>query len=219
MNGGAVALLCTFALISVLVLMWMVVPTEQSLYAHFPNVVILRGFGYESIEPISFDNNSLPVLDKSQVASLNGLYQFDPLFYHKSFDRFIPWDDRYKVTVWDCVMFCSPMNRSGGDVRLALIHTSVDPKKHLWYLLEMHDDDANSPYVYARSKFRKTETYRSPWMTVTPGGEIKPRDLKEVHLITAWDAFRFDTPLKWGVTVALILGVAIWWKVRKDKDD
>lgn len=24
---------------------------------------------------------------------------------------------------------------------------------------------------------------------------------QEVHLITAWDALRFDTPLKWGVTV------------------
>lgn len=26
-------------------------------------------------------------------------------------------------------------------------------------------------------------------------------DLQDVHIITAWDALRFDTPLKWGVTV------------------
>ena len=28
--------------------------------------------------------------------------------------------------------------------------------------------------------------------------------LQDVHLITAWDALRFDTPLKWGVTVRML---------------
>merc|ERR1712217_744161 len=178
-----------------------------------------RGFGSESIDPISFDNNSMPTLDKSQVSSLNGLYQFDPLFYHKTFDRFIPWEERDKVTIWECTFFCNPANASGKDVRLALVHTSPSDKKNLWYLLEMHDGDANSPIVYARSKYRKWPTYRSPWVTVTPGGKIKSTDLKEVHLISAWDAFRFDTPLKWAVTATLVLGLAAYWKFRKDKDD
>lgn len=217
MNGGMQALLATLALVFVMVLMWMVVPTEQSLDAHFPNVVILRGFGSEAIEPISFDNNSLPEISAEQAAQLNGLYQFDPLFYHKSLDRFIPWEDREKATVWDCTMFCKPVNKSAPEVRLALVHTSPDAKKNLWYLLEMRDDDANSPIVLARSKYRKWPTYRSPWMTVTPGGDIKPRDLKDVYLITAWDAFRFDTPLKWAVTAVLVLGTVLFWRSRREE--
>jgi len=219
MNGGTQALLATFALLAFLVLVWMMVPTEQTLMARFPNVVIARGFGSEDIDPISFDNTTLPALSKSQASYLNGLYQYDPLFYHKSFDRFIAWEDRYKATIFECTLFCGAMNRTGPDTRLALVHYSPDEKKHLWYLIEMHDDDANSPYIYARSKFRKSETYRSPWMTVTPGGDIKPHDLKDVYLTTAWDLFAFDTPLKWGVTAAIVIGIAVLWKVRKDKDD
>lgn len=197
--------------------MWAVVPTEQSLDAHFPNVVMLRGFGSDTIEPISFDNNSLPVLEKSDASYLNGIYQFDPLFYHKTLDRFIPWEERDKTSVWECTLFCSPMNRTS-DVKLALVHTSPDGKKHLWYLLEFRDGDANSPIIYARSKYRKAPTYRCPWMTVTPGGEIKPRDLPDVHLISAWDAFRFDTPLKWAVTAVLVAGTVAWWRSRKEWD-
>ena len=72
-------------------------------------------------------------------------------------------------------------------------------------------------------RLRKSPTYRVPWLTVTPGGDLKPRDLEvgsmtkrckllvvlvaalandfqDVDIITAWDALRFDTPLKWGVT-------------------
>merc|ERR1719378_785109 len=101
-------------------------------------------------------------------------------------------------------MFCSPVNTTGQEVRVALVHTTPADKKNLWYLLELRDDDANSPVIYARSKFRKAATWRSPWMTVTPGGEIKATDLPDVYLYTAWDLFRFDTPLKWGVTAAVI---------------
>mmetsp|Transcript_18576 Transcript_18576/g.38643 ORF Transcript_18576/g.38643 Transcript_18576/m.38643 type:complete len:218 (+) Transcript_18576:24-677(+) len=217
MNGGTQALLATLGIVFILVLMWAVVPTEQSLDAHFPNVLLLRGFGYDKVDPISFDNTTLPSLETHEAANLNGVYQFDPLFYHKTLDRFIPWEDRERITMFECTMFCSPMNRTS-DVRLALAHTSPDGKKHLWYLLELRDDDANSPIIYARSKFRKSQTYRCPWMTVTPGGEIKPRDLPEVHIITAWDAFRFDTPLKWAVTVALIGVGTYFWRSRKEWD-
>ena len=73
------------------------------------------------------------------------------------------------------------------------------------------------------ARLRKSPTYRVPWLTVTPGGDLKPRDLEassalqnqrisndhpavgawqDVDIITAWDALRFDTPLKWGVTAA-----------------
>uniref|UniRef100_A0A7S1RB25 Uncharacterized protein n=1 Tax=Alexandrium catenella TaxID=2925 RepID=A0A7S1RB25_ALECA len=219
MKSGTQALLATLGLVSVLVLMWAVVPTEQSLDAHFPNVLYLSGFGSETIDPISFDNSTMPVLEKSQASSFNGVYQFDPLFYHKTLDRFISWEDREKLSVWECTFFCSPMNRSAPDARLGLVHTSIDDgKKHIWYLLELRDDDANSPIVYARSKFRKAPTYRVPWMTVTPGGEIKPHDLKEVYLMSAWDAFRFDTPLKWTVTAVLIGGATYLWWARKGWD-
>jgi len=220
MNGGTQALLATLVLLNCLLFMWMAVPTEQTLYAHFPNVLILRGFGSEAIDPISFDNNSLPTLTPEEASKLNGLYQFDPLFYHKSLDRFIPWEDREKASLWECTMFCSPMNTSAGaeNVRLALVHTSPAEKKNLWYLIEMRDGDANSPVIYARSKYRKWPTYRSPWVTVTPGGTIKSKDLPELHLISAWDAFRFDTPLKWGVTAVLIVLIVFWWR-QKEKDD
>lgn len=216
MNGCTQALLGTITIAFALLTMWMMVPTEQTLTAQFPNVVILRGFGTEGIEPISFDNNTLPAVDATEAAQLNGLFQFNPLFYHKTMDRFIPWEERDKAMVWECTMFCNALNRTDNQARLALVHTSPDERKNLWYLLELHDEDANSPMIYARSKFRKEPTYRGPWMTVTPGGEIKPRDLKDVHLITAWDAFRFDTPLKWGVTVALVAGTALVWWARRD---
>lgn len=212
------AIIATVFLLLCLVLVWLIVPTEQTLDAKFPNVVFLTGFGAEAIEPISFDNNSLPTVDAAQAAYLSGLFQYDPLFYHKSLDRFIAWEDREKAMLWSCTMFCSPVNTSARDARLALVHMSPDRKKNLWYLIEMRDDDANSPIIYARSKFRKEPTYRSPWMTVTPGGEMKPQDLKDVYMYTAWDAFRFDTPLKWGVTATLVIGSAAIFKFGRDSD-
>merc|ERR1719401_82575 len=126
----------------------MIVPTEQTLYAQFPNVVIVRGFGHEAIDPISFDNNSLATIDSAQASGLNGVYQFDPLFYHKSLDRFVPWEDRERSTIFSCTLFCSLMNATDRDGRLALVHTSPSEKKNLWYLLEMHDEDANSPIIF-----------------------------------------------------------------------
>mmetsp|Transcript_134947 Transcript_134947/g.234621 ORF Transcript_134947/g.234621 Transcript_134947/m.234621 type:complete len:219 (+) Transcript_134947:228-884(+) len=218
MNGCTQAAIATGALLALFVLVYMIVPTEQTLDAKFPNVVILRGLGTEAIDPISFDNNTLPTLEASEASKLGGLFQFDPMFYHKTLDRFIPWEERHTVTAFECTLFCSPLNRSSRDVRLALIHTSPAEKKHLWYLIELRDDDVNSPIIYARSKFRKEITYRSPWMTVTPGGQIKPRDLKDVHIVTAWDAFRFDTPLKWGVTVTLVASTVVFFKMRASDD-
>lgn len=205
--------------LALIITVWMGVPTEQTLTAKFPNVVILRGFGDGGLEPISFDNNTLPPITAEEASKFNGFFQFDPLFYHKTLENFIPWEDRGKVTVFACAFGCSAHNLTGDQVKLALIHTSPDEKKHLWYLLEMRNDDANSPIIYARSKFRKFETYRSPWMTVTPGGTHKPRDLPGVHIITCWDAFRFDTPLKWGVTVALIAVTVVYFKFLRDDDD
>ncbi|CAK9066648.1 unnamed protein product [Durusdinium trenchii] len=103
--------------------------------------------------------------------------------------------------VFSCTMGCSAHNLTAKEVKLALVHASLDGKRYSWYLTEFRDEDANSPIIYARTKLRKSPTYRVPWLTVTPGGDLKPKDLEEVHLITAWDALRFDTPLKWGVTV------------------
>merc|ERR1712222_202727 len=99
---------------------------------------VLRGFD-GGIDPISHDNATLPTLESSQVSRFNGFYQFDPLFYHKSFDRLIPWEDRGKATIWECTMFCSPLNKTGVGMKLALVHMEQAPKKNLWYLLEMHD--------------------------------------------------------------------------------
>mmetsp|Transcript_103382 Transcript_103382/g.267388 ORF Transcript_103382/g.267388 Transcript_103382/m.267388 type:complete len:220 (+) Transcript_103382:146-805(+) len=219
MGAGGTACCATFAIAGFLLLMWAMVPTEQTLDAKFPNVIMLTGMGAEgTVEPISFDNSSLPPLTAAEAAGLNGIYQFDPLFYHKTLDRHVPWEDRERTHVFECMFFCAPVNKTGEQVKLALVHTSPgETKRNLWYLLEMHDGDANSPLVFARSKFRKHGTYRSPWVTVTPGGEIKSKDLKEVHLITAWDAFRFDTPVKWGVTAALVLATVVWrWKSKDD---
>merc|ERR1719265_1027658 len=148
------------------------------------------------IDPVSFDNNTLPKLTASEAAGLGGLYQYDPLFYHKTFDRFVPWED----------------------VKLALIHMGQE-KKYLWYLVEMNQDDVNSPIIYARSKFRRQATYRSPWTSVTPGGLVKARELPSMHLITAWDAFRFDTPVKWGASAAIVILTGLWWKFGRDTDD
>merc|ERR1719162_112962 len=100
----------------------MMVPTEQTLSATFPNVVILRGYGTEKIEPISFDNNTLDALEDWQASKLNGIYQYDPLFYHKTLDRFIPWEDRGKTMIWTCTLFFGPFNRTSKDVKLSLIH-------------------------------------------------------------------------------------------------
>lgn len=217
--GASTIGLALFSLFSVLTFMWMAVPTEQTLSAVFPNVVILAGFGSEKIDPISFDNNSLPELPAAEAGVFNGFYQYDPLFYHKSFDRFIPWEDRHKTYTYSCAVFCRPMNASAKEVAVVLVHYSPEPKKNLWYLLEMRDDDANSPIVIGRSKFRKEPTYTAGWMSVTPGGEHKPKDLKDVYIATAWDAFRFDTPLKLVVSAAIVLGIAYMCYTQKDKDD
>eukprot|EP00440_Ansanella_granifera_P001493 gb/GFBE01001608.1/.p1 GENE.gb/GFBE01001608.1/~~gb/GFBE01001608.1/.p1 ORF type:complete len:221 (+),score=49.71 gb/GFBE01001608.1/:1-663(+) len=218
LSGGTQAGIASMAIVGMLIFMWLAVPTEQTLDLKFPNVVFLTGMGSDGLDPISFDNNSLPSLPASEVSKFNGLYQFDALFYHKSFDRFVPWEERGKAMVFDCTMGCSAHNTTANEVKLALVHASLDGKRYCWYLLEFRDDDANSPIVYARTKFRKSPTYRVPWLTVTPGGEIKPRDLSDVHLITAWDALRFDTPLKLGVTAAIIGAIVLWCKT-KEKDD
>mmetsp|Transcript_70924 Transcript_70924/g.197065 ORF Transcript_70924/g.197065 Transcript_70924/m.197065 type:complete len:218 (+) Transcript_70924:100-753(+) len=217
MNGCCVASLGVLALLSLLVLVWLIVPTEQTVGADFPNVLFLRGFGFTDLDPISHDNATLPTISAAEAAGLNGLYQFDPLFYHKSLDRFVKWEQREKTHIFSCTLGCRAMNTTANEVRLALVHTAPEPKKHLWYLLEMRDDDANSPILYARSKFRKAATHRSPWVSVTPGGNIKARDLGEVYIVTAWDAFRFDTPLKWAVTIALVVGTSfLCWYMKED---
>mmetsp|Transcript_26134 Transcript_26134/g.60948 ORF Transcript_26134/g.60948 Transcript_26134/m.60948 type:complete len:220 (-) Transcript_26134:85-744(-) len=219
MGGLTNALFASLMIVSLLVLMYLMVPTEQTLLANFPNVVFLTGFGSESLEPISFDNNTLDVLPPGDI-KFNGVYQFDPLYYHKTLDRFIPWEDRDKVSVWDCTMFCSPVNTTDKQNKLSLVHYSMDAKKHMWYLLELRNDDVNSPIIYGRTKYRKQATYRVPWMTVTAGGENKPRELPDVYIFTAWDAFRFDTPMKWITAVALVLGIAYWYKyILKGDDD
>lgn len=220
MGGGTTACIASLGIVFVMVTMWAVVPTEQTLDAHFPNVIYLAGMGAEGgLDPVSHDNNSMPALSASEVAGLSGVYQFDPLFYHKSLDRLVPWENRDKTHVFECTMFCTPHNKTGEAVKLALVHTSTDGKRYLWYLIEMMDGDANSPVVYARTKFRKVAGYRSPWVTVTPGGEIKSKDLKEVYLTTAWDAFRFDTPLKLGCWAVLVLAIVGLRVTGKDKDD
>jgi len=86
-------------------------------------------------------------------------------------------------------------------------------------LLELNADVAFSPIILAWSKFRKALTFRSPWTTVTDGGDVmKARDLKDVYLLTAWDAFRFDTPVKWGCTAAIVAMTAFMW-LQREKDD
>ncbi|CAL1147365.1 unnamed protein product, partial [Cladocopium goreaui] len=167
-------------------------------------VVILRGLGSVDLDPwegLDVDDGSL----LTTTVYLSFLLQrFEPLFYHKSFDRFVPWEQREKTMVFSCTMGCSAHNLTAKEVKLALVHASLDGKRYSWYLTEFRDEDANSPIIYARTKLRKSPTYRVPWLTVTPGGDIKPSDLEDVHLITAWDALRFDTPLKWGVTVRML---------------
>eukprot|EP00927_Polykrikos_kofoidii_P069557 TRINITY_DN65080_c0_g1_i1.p1 TRINITY_DN65080_c0_g1~~TRINITY_DN65080_c0_g1_i1.p1 ORF type:complete len:221 (-),score=40.00 TRINITY_DN65080_c0_g1_i1:71-733(-) len=217
LSGGMQGCLAFTGIVGTLVFVWLVVPTEQLVAATFPNVLIVRGFGYEGLEPISHDNSTMPPVDAATASRLNGLYQYDPMFYHKSLDRFIKWEDRRSATIFSCTMFCSPLNTTGSQVMLALVHSAPEKKKNLWYMLEFRDDDANSPVLHARSKFRKVVSRGSPWMTVTPGGEIKPRDLKDVYIVSAWDAFKFDTPLKVGVFVALFVGaVGFIWYVRQD---
>lgn len=38
------------------------------------------------------------------------MLRFEPLFYHKSFDRFVPWEQREKTMVFSCTMGCSAHN-------------------------------------------------------------------------------------------------------------
>merc|ERR1719350_2373 len=178
--------------------------------------MIVLGFGNEGIEPISFDNSTVEPVTAADASRFNGMFQYNPLFYHKTLDRFIPWEDRYKSDVWECILFCGPTASS--EAQLVLVHHSLEPKKNLWYMLELRDNDVNSPIILARTKYRKAITYQVPWMTVTPGGEVKPKDLKDVYMVTAWDAFRFDTPLKWVSTLAILVGTVYLFWFRKDED-
>mmetsp|Transcript_60671 Transcript_60671/g.128454 ORF Transcript_60671/g.128454 Transcript_60671/m.128454 type:complete len:218 (+) Transcript_60671:174-827(+) len=216
--GAGVTIFLTFAgLFTGIFLMWMAVPTEQTLAVVFPNVIILGGMGSESILPISFDNNSLPELTAAETTTFNGFYRHDPLFYHHTLDRFLDSESRRSGTyIFSCAVFCGPTNSSG---KLALLHKAPEPKKNLWYLLEFRDGDVNSPIIIARSKFRKDPTWTAPWVTVSPGGDIKAKDLPEVYMTTAWDALRFDTPLKWGCTVAIVGAIALACWSAKEKED
>lgn len=221
MGGGGNVMIFASLLVGIIAFMWMASPTEQTLLVQFPNVMIVRGFGHDKLDPISFDNTTLPELSAADAWWLNGFYQFDHLFYHKTFDRLIPWEEKHDTMVWSCAIGCRPMNSSAPDVRLILIHTKKDEKKSLWYLVELHDDDVNSPILLARSKFRSKSTWNVPWMTVTPGGDVKPRELKDVYVVTAWDAFKFDTPIKWAFTVVIVIisGILFWRRRRSDDDD
>eukprot|EP00929_Paragymnodinium_shiwhaense_P119658 TRINITY_DN91545_c0_g1_i1.p2 TRINITY_DN91545_c0_g1~~TRINITY_DN91545_c0_g1_i1.p2 ORF type:complete len:221 (-),score=38.39 TRINITY_DN91545_c0_g1_i1:377-1039(-) len=218
MSGGMTACVAFTFIILLLMTVYLIVPTEQTVGADFPNVVFLTGFGSEPLEPVSHDNSTMPGITAADASRFNGVYQFSPLFYHKSFDRFIPWEDRGKATIFSCAFWCGPMNTTGENVQLALIHYSADTKRHLWYLIELFDEDANSPILYARTKFRKAITYRVPWVTVTDGGNTKSKDLPDVYITSAWCAFRFDTPLKWGVTVALVGATIAFFKYNQDDD-
>lgn len=49
--------------------------------------------------------------------------RFEPLFYHKSFDRFVPWEQREKTMVFSCTMGCSAHNLTAKEAR---DHRSVE---------------------------------------------------------------------------------------------
>merc|ERR1719316_1286806 len=168
MNTCVTVSLCIAAIVSFLALVWMVVPTEQTLDVTFPNVLILTGFGKEDIEPVTHDNQTLPIIPAAEAASLNGFYQYNAMFYHKSLDRFIPWEERGMVSVWECTLFCGGVNASTrAETKVALMQQTVAPKKHIWWLMEAREEDANSPVLLARTKYRKVATYRVPFMTVS----------------------------------------------------
>jgi len=223
MNTCVLVTFFTAAILSVLCLVWMIVPTEQTLDVQFPNVLILAGFGSMDIEPVTHDNTTLPVIPAAQAANVNGFYQYGPQFYHKSLDRFIPWEERGMVSIWECTIFCGATNASQrAETRTALIQQNAGPKKNLWWLVEVRDDDADSPVILARTKYRKTPTYRVPFVTVTDRGkDVKSKDIADAWIYSAWDAFRFDTPLKLGVTAVLVVATSgyLWWKKRQDDDD
>mmetsp|Transcript_78286 Transcript_78286/g.209271 ORF Transcript_78286/g.209271 Transcript_78286/m.209271 type:complete len:223 (+) Transcript_78286:46-714(+) len=220
-----VVIQCSIAvlLVSFLIFsLWVTVPTDQTFENMFPNVIFMHGWGNMAIEPVAADNSTLPELPAEKMSALNGLYGHEMMFYHKTMDRFIPWEDRSKYRVWSCSVLCSPPSGTPGS-SVALVLYSQNPKRHVWYVVELNDEDANSPVVYGRTKFRKNPHYDVPWVTHTPGDAVKPKNMDGVFITISWSLFKMDTPEKWTTAACLLLGtVASAWACRRsmfDDDD
>eukprot|EP00397_Hematodinium_sp_SG-2012_P054068 GEMP01064950.1.p1 GENE.GEMP01064950.1~~GEMP01064950.1.p1 ORF type:complete len:214 (-),score=42.58 GEMP01064950.1:582-1223(-) len=210
-NTFLVGSFCLYV-IGLIVILWLIVPTRQVVSDPFPNVVIVSGSATE-VTPLTHDNITLPAIDGGH---LRGVYSHAPLFFHPTMERFIPWDQRYKATIWECTFWCSP----GEGSKLALIHYAKEEKKNLFYIVSFKDE-ANSPVLYARSKYRKQPSFDTSFVSVLPAdSEEKPKPISDWHLLTGRQLFYFDTPAKWIGAVVVLIGHIAWiYKWKNDDDD
>lgn len=198
-----VILLCLFVLI-----LYTCVPTTNTNLQHFwPNVFWLQLDG--EIRPVAGDNSSLDTTYESSRYS--GVYQYNIRYHHTSLELIVPWKDRHQVEVWECAIACGGYHEKAEPVLL------YDHRVKHWRVLEMNPTP-NSPVQIARTKRRKKPHWRN-----TPFVEMAFEDPKATdgYILSTWDFFLFDTPVKWGTTAAVIISTTLFVRrmLRDDDDD
>jgi len=179
----------------------------------FPNVVFVTGASQE-FEAVTHDDMAMPPVD---ISGLRGMFQHDPLYFHKTLERFIDWENRPKLTIWKCIIWCSPPH--GGD-EVILIHYEENEKKNQFYLVELADV-ANSPIIFARTKFRKEITFNTDFVSMKEpkNKKEKPKVLTDFKMSTLWHVLYFDSTEKIVAMVCVLLANLIWFYLYRKSDD
>ncbi|CAD7923078.1 unnamed protein product [Amoebophrya sp. A120] len=206
------------------ILAFLGVPNEQVVPANYPNVMFVAHTedGPGEVVPYRFDGVALPPVSTDHMP---GLYQHMMWFWHDRVEKFKGFSEAGQLRVWECIMFCRPLNDTGRS-QLYLIHAPPDPdnKKalHQWWITEMTPRNPETPILYARTKGRKDLAIATaPWVEPDQT-RTKPKPVPIV-LYSLWDVLwpgiYEPNPVKWAAWVLFVIAVPLWfYKLCKDDD-
>jgi len=198
---------------AIIATVWMVVPIETNVTGGYLNVYTLTGM-HGKLPAFSFDNMTMP--DVEDAGIYNGIYAWQPHFYHASFERFFSeWSDRHHMILWECQFWCQS-SREGGRVVIAL---DERPAQGAWRLLEFYDDDNNGPYQIARTKKtgkKKMGGYkhRTNWVEMNDN----PKTVREIEGAGFYSAWDLIISIPFAITFAAAVAGLVYWFYMEDPD-
>merc|ERR1739845_48754 len=98
------------------------------------------------------------------------------------------------------------------------------PRLHQWWLVEMRDNDKETPILYGRTKGRKNWEITAPWVEPDMSRK-KPQNLP-LQVYSIWnvmnpgitpETLRIEKWLSWVAAIAFL--VVFVWKAFRDDDD